>query len=125
MKVKSDKIVTKTIFYHSGLPDRIQYRHVITAPSLFDAYGGSAFPGLGDLLYKLEQIPVREVSEEYNKVVKQIKKHVSDIMIIIKRASHFLKPIKIYHTTANSGVSFQPNLFFLANILILTAYFMN
>ena len=40
---------------------------------------------------------MREVSDEYTRVVKQIKKHVSDIMIIIKRASHFLKPIKIYH----------------------------
>ena len=39
-----------------GLPDRIQYRHVVSAPSLFDAYGGSAFPGLGDLLYKLDQV---------------------------------------------------------------------
>ena len=101
---------------------------MITAPSLFDAYGGSAFPGLGDLLYKLEQIPVREVSEEYTRVVKQIKKHVSDIMIIIKRASHFLKPIKISRIArplANSGVSFQPNLFFMTNILFLMAYFMN
>ena len=69
---------------------------------------------------------MREVSDEYTRVVKQIKKHVSDIMIIIKRASHFLKPIKIYHTTANSGVSFQPNLFFImTNVLILSAYFMN
>ena len=122
----SQHLVTKTIpICHSGLPDRIQYRHVITAPSLFDAYGGAAFPGLGDLLYKLEQIPVREVSEDYTRVVKQIKKHVSDIMIIIKRASHFLRPIKIYHTTANSGVIFQSNLFFSTLIIILTAYFVN
>ena len=72
---------------------------MVSAPSLFDAYGGSAFPGLGDLLYKLEQIPVREVSEEYARVVKQIRKHVSDIMIIIKRAAHYLKPVKVIHDT--------------------------
>ena len=68
---------------------------------------------------------MREVSEDYTRVVKQIKKHVSDIMIIIKRASHFLRPIKIYHTTANSGVIFQSNLFFSTLIIILTAYFVN
>ena len=27
----------------------MQYRHAIIAPSQFDAYGGSAFPGLGKL----------------------------------------------------------------------------
>ena len=26
---------------------RPQYRHAVIAPSLFDAYGGSAFPGIG------------------------------------------------------------------------------
>ena len=29
-----------------GLPGRPQYRHLVTAPSLFDAYGGSAFPAV-------------------------------------------------------------------------------
>ena len=49
---------------------------------------------------------VREVSPEYTAVVKQLKKHVSDLMIIIKRAAHFLKPIKVYahHNQVNSEI---------------------
>merc|ERR1712107_230438 len=81
----------KTFLLYEGLPDRIQYRHVVTAPSLFDAYGGSAFPGIGDLIYKLDQIQDQE-SVEYKTVMKQIKKHVSELMIIIKRAAHYIKP---------------------------------
>jgi len=71
-----------------GLPDRIQYRHVIVAPSMFDAYGGSAFPGVGDILYNInEQEPG---STEYNRLVKVLRKHVSDLMILIGRASQHL-----------------------------------
>merc|ERR1712227_132235 len=82
----------RTFLLYEGLPDRIQYRHVVTAPSLFDAYGGSAFPGIGDLLYKFDQ--TQENSEENKLVLKQIKKHVSDLMVIIKRAANYLKPIR-------------------------------
>ena len=37
---------------------RPQYRHAVIAPSLFDAYGGSAFPGIGSdsffrVIYKM------------------------------------------------------------------------
>merc|ERR1712212_260558 len=68
-----------------GLPDRIQYRHVIVAPSMFDAYGGSAFPGIGDILYNInEQEPG---TTEYNRLVKVLRKHVSDLMILIGRAT--------------------------------------
>jgi len=71
-----------------GLPDRIQYRHVIVAPSMFDAYGGSAFPGVGDILYNInEQDPG---SAEHTRLVKVLRKHVSDLMILIGRASQHL-----------------------------------
>jgi len=80
----------KAFLLAEGLPDRIQYRHVITAPSLFDAYGGSAFPGVGDLIFSLEEL--EPSSEEYEKVVKQLRKHISDLMIIVKRAANYLIP---------------------------------
>ena len=48
---------------------------------------------------------MREVSPEYTAVVKQLKKHVSDLMIIIKRAAHFLKPIKVYHGNNGAAIS--------------------
>jgi len=71
-----------------GLPDRIQYRHVIVAPSLFDAYGGSAFPGVGDLLYRIQEQDTG--SEEHTRLVKLLRKHVSDLMIVVKRATRHL-----------------------------------
>merc|ERR1712080_123387 len=67
-----------------GLPDRVQYRHVIVAPSLFDAYGGSAFPGVGDLLYKIEEQD--PASSSHSRLVKLLRKHVSDLMIVVQRA---------------------------------------
>jgi len=36
----------RTLLELGGLPGRPQYRHLVTAPSLFDAYGGSAFPAV-------------------------------------------------------------------------------
>ena len=81
----------RTLLLYDGLPDRIQYRHVVTAPSLFDAYGGSAFPGIGDLLYKLDQS--EEGSQDYKLTVKQLRKHISDLMIITQRAAHYLHSV--------------------------------
>jgi len=55
---------------------------------MFDAYGGSAFPGVGDILYNInEQEPG---TTEYNRLVKVLRKHVSDLMILIGRASQHL-----------------------------------
>merc|ERR1711872_481759 len=99
-----------------GLPDRVQYRHVVTAPSLFDAYGGSAFPGIGDLLYKFDQ--TQENSEENKLVLKQIKKHVSDLMVIIKRAANYLKPIRPSGTRSDATTGSSSAMMLLATILI-------
>jgi hypothetical protein len=95
----------KTFLLAEGLPDRIQYRHVITAPSLFDAYGGSAFPGVGDLIFSLEELAptnpkyLAPGSPEYERVVKQLRKHISDLMIIVKRATDYLTPLPVYVNT--------------------------
>merc|ERR1712179_88827 len=74
-----------------GLPDRVQYRHVIVAPSLFDAYGGSAFPGVGDLVYRIEEEDA--TSPEHSRLLKLLRKHVSDLMIVIGRATRHLLPL--------------------------------
>lgn len=111
----------KNFLLAEGLPDRIQYRHVITAPSLFDAYGGSAFPGIGDLLYGLKGL--ESTSPEHEKIVKQLKKHVSDLMIIIQRAADYLKPFPVYDQTekGNGGSSFKISLMlFLVSFLFIS-----
>ena len=111
----------RTLLLYEGLPDRLQYRHVVTAPSLFDAYGGSAFPGIGDLLYKLDE--TEENSEEYDVVVKQLKKHVSDLMIITQRAAHYLKRIPFKNVPKSiapyNSVSFLSMIAFLILSFIL------
>jgi len=106
----------RTFLLYEGLPDRIQYRHVVTAPSLFDAYGGSAFPGIGDLLYKLDQ--TQENSADNKMVMKQIKKHVSDLMVIIKRAANYLKPIRPSGTRSDATIGSFSVVTFSAIILI-------
>jgi len=110
----------RTFLLYEGLPDRIQYRHVVTAPSLFDAYGGSAFPGIGDLLYKFDQ--TQENSEENKLVLKQIKKHVSDLMVIIKRAANYLKPIRPSGTRSDATTGSSSAMMLLATILINYLY---
>jgi len=71
-----------------GLPDRVQYRHVIMAPSLFDAYGGSAFPGIGDILYSIQE--EEPGTTDYARRVKVLRKHVSDLMVLVGRATAHL-----------------------------------
>ena len=92
----------------------------MTAPSLFDAYGGSAFPGIGDLLYKLDEVKEGDTSPEYKAVLKQIKKHVSDLMIIIKRAAHYLKPIPTLENSKlkSSGENIQTNAFLVTSLSV-------
>lgn len=81
----------KTLLLSEGLPDRTQYRHAVIAPSLFDAYGGSAFPGLGDLLYNIDILG----EEDRATRIKTLKKHVSDLMIVAMRAAEFLRPVQV------------------------------
>jgi len=79
----------RNFLLNEGLPDRVQYRHVIVASSIFDAYGGSAYPGVGDLLYSIEKETVD--SPEHKRLVKKLRKHVSDVMIVVQRATNHLK----------------------------------
>ena len=81
----------KTLILSEGLPGRKQYRHAVIAPSMFDAYGGSAFPGIGDLLHNIDKL----LEQEKKMRVKQLKRHVSDLMIVVKRAAEFLRPVQV------------------------------
>ena len=65
-------------------------RNAIFAPGLFNKYGSSVFPGIGDLLHEIDNLP------EENKVMrqKQIQRHISDLMIMIQEAARFLDPVE-------------------------------
>ena len=74
-----------------GLPERHDTRHAVYAPSKFNAYSGVGFPAISDLLYEFEKL--ESGTQDYQKRVKLIKKHVSDLMIVTKAATRFLKPL--------------------------------
>ena len=58
--------------------------------SLLDSYSASGFPGLTDLLYKYDELtPDGKTQRD-----KDIRKHISDLTIVINRA---ISAIKNYH----------------------------
>ena len=72
-----------------GLPGRPIYSHAIMSPAKFDSYGSGYFPGIGDLLYDYETL-----TEDEKKVrVVTLKKHVSQLMVVILRAVDYLKEV--------------------------------
>ena len=74
----------------SGLPGRPDVRNAVFAPGKFNSYAGSAFPGITDLLHEIDDL--EEMAKEAR--WKKIRRHVSDLMIMIKEAARFLKPFE-------------------------------
>ncbi|XP_069165588.1 N-acetylated-alpha-linked acidic dipeptidase 2 [Procambarus clarkii] len=75
----------------AGLPGRPQIRHAVFAPSQFDSYAASGFPGITDLLHNMETLTDTERQEREE----QIKRHVSDLTIMMQRATSFLKDFHV------------------------------
>ena len=70
-----------------GLDERAQIRHVLYAPFKYDTYSKGAFPGVKDLMYKISH------SNDKNQIehnLKLLRKHLSDVALIIKSAARFL-----------------------------------
>ncbi|XP_066957669.1 N-acetylated-alpha-linked acidic dipeptidase 2-like [Macrobrachium rosenbergii] len=70
-----------------GLPGRPETRHAIFAPSKFDDYAASGFPGITDLLYQYEGLD----AGNQQKKGEEIKRHISDLTILFQRATGLLK----------------------------------
>ena len=79
----------KNFLLDVGLPGRPIYSHAIMSPSQFDSYGSGYFPGISDTLYDFDSQDQTE--QERRKAV--LKKHLSDLMIVILRACDHLKPL--------------------------------
>ena len=88
MRVLNEQMrgLERLLLLDEGLPGRPDIRHLITDSS-------KAFPGVVDLLSRIDHT-IKD-SDEFNSLLKQIHKHVSDVMIAVDRASDFLKPIGI------------------------------
>nr|XP_053627350.1 glutamate carboxypeptidase 2-like [Cherax quadricarinatus] len=71
----------------AGLPGRPDIRHAVFAPSQFDNYATSGFPGISDLLHNIEELN----ETERLKKEEEIKRHISDLTIMVQRAVSLLK----------------------------------
>ncbi|KAK7083133.1 Glutamate carboxypeptidase 2, partial [Halocaridina rubra] len=79
--------VEQAFILPAGLPGRPDTRHAIFSPSQFDSYAASGFPGISDLLYKIDDLDYEENAQRE----KDIKRHISDLTILIQRATSLLK----------------------------------
>ena len=71
-----------------GLPGRETIRHAIFSPAKFNAYGGAAFPGISDLLHEVEKLEEEERAARFL----ELRKHLSDLMILFRQAASWLQP---------------------------------
>ena len=91
-RINDQMMMLERVFIaEEGLPDRDDSRHLIYSPSKHNRYGSSVFPGLSDLLHEVRRS--NDPAEITSKWV-DIRKHVSDIMIAIRQAGHYLKPFE-------------------------------
>ncbi|ESN94716.1 hypothetical protein HELRODRAFT_185132 [Helobdella robusta] len=73
---------------HAGLPDRPAVKHVIFAPSRYNSYAASVFPGVTDAIFDLKQ---HLHDGEAPKYVEQVKKQLSVLIFMFQRAGANLK----------------------------------
>ncbi|XP_064110496.1 N-acetylated-alpha-linked acidic dipeptidase 2-like isoform X4 [Macrobrachium nipponense] len=78
----------QTFILPPGLPGRPLERHAIFAPSLYDAYGTSAFPGISDLLFRINTSKDKVKKEQRKET---LRRHISDVTIVLQRAARFLE----------------------------------
>jgi len=79
-------LLERTFLLPGGLPGRAHHRHALFSPAKFNSYGGAAFPGISDLLHEVEKLDTGERRERF----KEIRKHLSDLMIVLRQAASWL-----------------------------------
>lgn len=62
------------------------FRHLVFAPSTYDAYAGATFPGLVDLMYEID------LAEDSEERWEEVRKHLATIIFAINSANTVLKP---------------------------------
>ena len=72
-----------------GLPGRENIRHAIFSPP---QHGGPQFlPGISDLLHELHEAGTKD-TKEYAEKLLELRKHLSDLMIMFRQAASWLQP---------------------------------
>ncbi|KAK7493450.1 hypothetical protein BaRGS_00015350 [Batillaria attramentaria] len=72
-----------------GLPQRPLTKHLIFADNANDLYAGTSFPGLVDLLFKIEELQ----EPEYSKRWQEVRHHFSVIVNAIQSAGYTLRDV--------------------------------
>eukprot|EP00092_Neocalanus_flemingeri_P089241 GFUD01112903.1.p1 GENE.GFUD01112903.1~~GFUD01112903.1.p1 ORF type:complete len:755 (-),score=192.43 GFUD01112903.1:119-2383(-) len=87
-RILNDQIMLleRTFLLPQGLPGRHNYRHALFSPAKFDSYSGAAFPGIGDLLHGVDKLSKEEKTARF----KEVRKHLSDLMIVFRQAASWL-----------------------------------
>ncbi|MPC70070.1 Glutamate carboxypeptidase 2 [Portunus trituberculatus] len=75
----------------AGLPGRPDTRHTVFAPSQFNNYASAGFPGLVDLLYKIDTLQGKERADREE----EIRKHISHLTIFMRAAEKFIKDVHL------------------------------
>ena len=66
--------------------DRTKERHALFSPSKFDLYSPSYFPGVEDLLHGIDELQGSQLEDRR----KELRRHLSDLMIVIRGAASYL-----------------------------------
>lgn len=92
-RIVNDQIskLDRLFLLNEDLPNRSSIRHAIISPSQFNSYGSSVFPGIGDLMHGINDLTGKEREDR----IKDLKKHVSDLMILLKAAADYLKDVSL------------------------------
>ena len=72
----------------NGLPDRLQFRHVIFAPSSKNSYAAAAFPAVYDALFDAQQVTAD--SEEGKRAWENVKEQFATLSFFIYNAATVL-----------------------------------
>jgi len=71
----------------NGLPDRLQYQHVIFAPSSQNSYASAAFPAVYDALFNIDAI---SDASEKEKAWENVKEQFATLTFFIYNAGTVL-----------------------------------
>jgi len=84
-------LLEKIFLLPSGLPGRPSYKHALFSPAKFNLYAGAVFPGVEDLMHDFDDIDTSEKPER----IKQLQRHLSDLMIMFRQATRWLSDVEI------------------------------
>ncbi|XP_025104545.1 N-acetylated-alpha-linked acidic dipeptidase 2-like [Pomacea canaliculata] len=82
-------LLEKAFLDPAGLPSRPEKKHLIFAENANDAYAGSSFPGLVDLLFDIDKLQADRLAERW----KEIQHHFSVLLNAIQAAGYTLRDV--------------------------------